>query len=225
MTEILIPVAIILIVLIIIIISFIPIKDWFTAQACGLNINLIRLIAMKIRKVDPRKIVEAAAILKKAGIDNINIDDLEAHYLSGGNLLNIARALTYAKIGNLNVSFSYITAIDLSGNDPVEVVFEYTKPKEFEESNLTYLNKNSEKYKVGYKVTAIRDKDNPRSISLFPVISKYIKKQIEDEIYNTDPGENIDINPLIDKIKTNSSKEIAVIINDLKIYIQKTGLY
>ena len=133
--------------------------------------------------------------------------------------MNCAKALVMAKKADLNLGFKYITALDLSGNNPTEAVAEYEQPKELEENNLTFLNKKGESYNVGFKTTVRRSRENPHSLSILVVVD-YIKRQIEEEIYNTD-SEPINIDSLINKIKNNSVKATSIDILDLKIYIKE----
>lgn len=198
--------------------SFVPVGVWFQARSCGFPIKLIDLIGMKIRKINPKPIVEAAIKLKLAGI-TINLMDLEAHVLAGGDIGKVANGMIAAQRSGMKPDFKYITALDLSGNDPYEVIMEYTKPKELEENNLTFLNKKGESYNVGFKTTVRRSRENPHSLSILVVVD-YIKRQIEEEIYNTD-SKSIDIESLINKIKNDSVNATAIDILDLKIYIKE----
>ncbi len=198
--------------------SFVPVGVWFQAHSCGFPIKLIDLIGMKFRKINPKPIVEAAIKLKLAGI-TINLMDLEAHVLAGGDIGKVANGMIAAQRSGMKPDFKYITALDLSGNDPYEVIMEYTKPKELEENNLSFLNKNAERYEVSFKTTVRRAIENPHSYGLSAVV-KYIKKQIEEEIYNTD-SKSIDIESLINKIKNDSVNATAIDILDLKIYIKE----
>lgn len=209
-----------LFLIIIAIIAFILLNPWFMAYSNGIKISPLRILSMIIRKVDSKAIIESAIMLKENSIF-INLDDLEMHYLGGGNLNKITKALISAKRSDLNVSFKYVSALDLSGNDPEEAILEYIQPKELEINNLTYLNKNNAKFEVGFKTIVRRSPERPVSLSLNTVID-YIKNQIEEEIYNTDSN-SIDIDSLIDKIKKNSINKTAISIIDLKIYIKALG--
>lgn len=70
---------------------FVPVNLWITAQFSGVKVGLLQLVFMRIRKVPPRAIVEALITSTKAGL-NITMNDLETHYLAGGNVPKIGRA-------------------------------------------------------------------------------------------------------------------------------------
>ena len=219
MEVMLVVITIIGIVLLVSFLTFFPVNLWISAQSQGLKIQLLQLIGMKIRNVDPKPIIESAIFLRMGGIEDVSIDSIEAHYLAGGNVMNIARAMVLAKKSGMTPDFKYITALELSGNNPEEAILEYQQPKELEENNLTFLNKKGESYNVGFKTTVRRSMENPHSLSILVVVD-YIKRQIEEEIYNTD-SEPINIDSLINKIKNNSVKATSIDILDLKIYIKE----
>lgn len=106
----------------------IPIGLWFQAQITGVNISLLQLIFMRWRKVPPSVIVNAMITSKKAGLQ-INRDELEAHYLAGGHVPAVVRALISAEKANLGLSFNVATAIDLAGRDILEAVHMSVNPK------------------------------------------------------------------------------------------------
>ena len=106
--------AIIALVLSGIIISFI--KVWIRALTSQAHISFTMLIAMTLRGVTPKLIVDARIRAVKAGLE-ITTEPLEAHYLAGGNVLNVVQALIAADKANLNLSFQNAAAIDLAGRD------------------------------------------------------------------------------------------------------------
>ena len=77
---------------------------------------------MRIRRVPPRLIVRSLILATKAGIENINSQMLETHYLAHGNLTNVIKALIVADKANLQMTFPQATAIDLAGRDVLEAV-------------------------------------------------------------------------------------------------------
>lgn len=100
----------------------IPINLWITAVFSGVKVNLIELVFMRFRKVPPPLIVNSLILATKAGIQNINSQLLETHYLAGGNLTNVIKALIVADKANLKMTFKQATAIDLAGRDVLEAV-------------------------------------------------------------------------------------------------------
>jgi uncharacterized protein YqfA (UPF0365 family) len=101
---------------------FIPVSLWITAIFSGVKVNLFDLFFMRLRKVPPKLIVNSMILATKAGIEGINSQLLETHYLASGNLLNVIKAMIVADKANLSLSFKQATAIDLAGRDVLEAV-------------------------------------------------------------------------------------------------------
>lgn len=99
-----------------------PISLWITAVFSGVKIGLMELFFMRFRKVPPSLIVKSLILSIKAGLKGINTRVLETHYLAGGNLTNVIKALIAADKANLSISFQQATAIDLAGRNVLEAV-------------------------------------------------------------------------------------------------------
>ncbi|MEM8894228.1 MAG: flotillin-like protein FloA [Bacteroidota bacterium] len=100
----------------------IPINLWITAIFSGVQVSLVDLTFMRFRKVPPKLIVRSLILAVKAGLQDINSQKLETHFLAGGNLTNVIKALIAADKANLNISFQQATAIDLAGRNVLEAV-------------------------------------------------------------------------------------------------------
>ena len=100
---------------------FIPVGLWFSALVSGVRISLLQLILMRWRKVPPSTIVSSMIESTKAGLE-LNPNELEAHYLAGGNVTNVVHALVSAQKANIMLDFKMATAIDLAGRDVFEAV-------------------------------------------------------------------------------------------------------
>ncbi len=100
---------------------FIPVGLWFKALVSGVRISLLQLIFMRWRKIPPSVIVNNLISSTKAGL-KLNRDDMEAHYLAGGNLTKVVNALISADKANMGLDFQTSTAIDLAGRDVLEAV-------------------------------------------------------------------------------------------------------
>ncbi len=98
-----------------------PVNLWFTAQLSGVKVNLLNLVLMRLRKVSPSLVVNAMITSTKAGL-NITSNDIETHYLAGGNVNNVIKALISADKANIPLSFKLATAIDLAGRDVFDAV-------------------------------------------------------------------------------------------------------
>jgi len=107
---------------------FFPVGLWISAIASGVVINPIQLIAMRLRKVPPGVIVKNLITGKKAGIE-LNRDDLEAHYLAGGDVTSVVNALVSADKANIDLDFGIAAAIDLAGRDVFQAVQISVNPK------------------------------------------------------------------------------------------------
>ena len=107
---------------------FIPVGLWFSALVSGVKINLLQLFLMRWRRVPPSVIVSSMIEGTKAGL-KLDANELEAHYLAGGNVTNVVHALVSAQKANINLDFKMATAIDLAGRDVFEAVQMSVNPK------------------------------------------------------------------------------------------------
>jgi len=101
---------------------------WFRALLSGAHISIGRLVGMWIRRVKGRLIVDSMIMLTKAGI-GIDSDQLETHYLAGGDVKLIGKALIAASKANIPLTFQRATAIDLAGRDVLDAVKTSVNPK------------------------------------------------------------------------------------------------
>ncbi len=100
---------------------FVPIRLWFTAVVSGVRVSILQLILMRFRKVPPALVINAMITATKAGIV-VTINDIETHYLAGGNVNNVIKALISADKANIPLNFKMATAIDLAGRDVFDAV-------------------------------------------------------------------------------------------------------
>lgn len=107
---------------------FIPLGLWFSAVFARVNISIGQLIGMRIRKVPPGIIVNAQINATKAGLQ-LSTNELEAHYLAGGNVRTVVNALISADKANIDLNFKAATAIDLAGRNVFEAVQMSVNPK------------------------------------------------------------------------------------------------
>ena len=98
-----------------------PINLWFTAQLSGVRVSLLNLFLMRLRKVSPSLVVNAMITSTKAGL-NLTSNDIETHYLAGGNVNSVIKALISADKANIPLDFKLATAIDLAGRDVFDAV-------------------------------------------------------------------------------------------------------
>ncbi|TRZ37539.1 UPF0365 family protein [Niallia circulans] len=114
-----------------ILLTFVPVMLWISALAAGVKISIFTLVGMRLRRVIPSRVVNPLIKAHKAGI-NATINQLESHYLAGGNVDRVVNALIAAHRANIELSFERCAAIDLAGRDVLEAVQMSVNPKVIE---------------------------------------------------------------------------------------------
>jgi uncharacterized protein YqfA (UPF0365 family) len=113
---------------IIVFLQFIPLGLWIQSVSSGVYVGLTRLFAMKLRRVNPARIVHPLITAHKADLP-LNVTQLEAHYLAGGNVERVVQALIAAQKAGITLNFQQATAIDLAGRNVLEAVQTSVNPK------------------------------------------------------------------------------------------------
>ena len=144
--------AILIIILLILFFTFVPVGLWITAFFSGVRVKISTLIGMRLRRVVPSRIVNPMIKATKAGLD-LNIDELEAHYLAGGNVNTLVDALIAAQRANIPLVFERAAAIDLAGRNVLEAVQVSVNPKVIETPNISAVAKNGIEVIVKARVT------------------------------------------------------------------------
>lgn len=145
-------IAILVLALISIILRFIPIGLWITAYFSGVRVGLFTLVGMRLRRVSPHEIIRPQIKATKAGL-NLSIDELEAHYLAGGNINDVIDALIASERANIDLSFEKAAAIDLAGRSVFEAVQVSVNPKVIETPKIAAVAKNGIEIIAKAKVT------------------------------------------------------------------------
>lgn len=145
-------VVLILFVLIVLFLHFVPLGLWVSALAAGVNVGIFTLVGMRLRRVVPSKIVLPLVKANKAGLD-VNVDQLEAHYLAGGDVDRVVDALIAAERAAIPLTFERAAAIDLAGRDVLEAVQMSVNPKVIETPLISAVAKNGIELKVRARVT------------------------------------------------------------------------
>jgi uncharacterized protein YqfA (UPF0365 family) len=133
-------IVLLVIVAIVLLLYLVPIPLWIAAWASGAYVGLFTLIGMRFRRVPPGTVVNARISAVKAGLD-ISVNDLEAHYLAGGNVVRVVNALISADKANINMPFKRAAAIDLAGRDVLEAVKMSVIPKVIETPKIAAVAK------------------------------------------------------------------------------------
>lgn len=109
---------------------------WFQAKLSNAPVGILEMIAMKFRKVDPRIIVLSRIRAVKAGLQ-ASTNQLETHYLAGGNVPRVVNALIAADRAKIELPWDTSCAIDLAGRDILEAVQTSVNPKVIDVPNAT----------------------------------------------------------------------------------------
>ncbi|MFT4412682.1 flotillin-like protein FloA [Fredinandcohnia humi] len=119
------------IILLAILFTFVPVALWISALAAGVRVSIFTLIGMRLRRVIPNRVIIPLIKAQKAGL-NLNTNQLESHYLAGGNVDRVVNSLIAAQRANIELTFERAAAIDLAGRDVLEAVQMSVNPKVIE---------------------------------------------------------------------------------------------
>lgn len=131
---------------------FVPVNLWITAVFSNVRIGILDLVTMRLRKVPPSIIVNALITSSKAGLD-ITCNELETHFLAGGNVNNVIKAMISADKANIPMSFKMATAIDLAGRDVADAVQLSVNPRVIDTPPVSAVAKNGIQLIVKARVT------------------------------------------------------------------------
>ncbi len=149
-------------------IIFIPIyfKLWFQAFMSDADVGFLNLVFMGFRQVNPRVMVTAKIMAVQAGLDinrktGISTGRLEAHFLAGGNVMNVIHAIIAAHRANIDLDFDRAAAIDLAGRDVMDAVRTSVHPKVIDcpdprrsgKTTLSAIAKNGVELRIRARVT------------------------------------------------------------------------
>lgn len=132
--------------------TFVPIGLWISSLAANVQVSIFNLIGMRLRRVVPSKIVIPLIKSAKAGM-GLTVNQLEAHYLAGGNVDNVVNALIAAHRADIDLHFEKAAAIDLAGRDVLEAVKMSVNPKVIETPNVSAVAKDGIELLVKARVT------------------------------------------------------------------------
>ena len=143
---------VIILIILLIFLRFFPIGLWVTALFSGVRISIITLLTMRLRRVNPSLIVLNQIKLWKAGL-KIGSNELEAHYLAGGNPTAVSDALIAADKASLNLSFERACAIDLAGRELVDAIRTSVSPRVIATPLIAAVAKDGIQVKATARVT------------------------------------------------------------------------
>ncbi len=143
---------VILVLAIVLFFVMVPISTWFRALVSGAPISMGKLVGMRLRKIKIGMIVEAYITGKKAGLD-ININELETHYMAKGDVLKVVNALISAHSANIDLTTKTAMAIDLAGRDVLNAVKVSVNPKVIETPVIAAIAKDGIELRCKARVT------------------------------------------------------------------------
>jgi len=137
---------------IVIFFSFVPVGLWISSLAANVKVSIFNLVGMRLRRVIPSRIVLPLIKATKAGLA-INVNQLEAHYLAGGNVDSVVNALIASERAGIELHFEKAAAIDLAGRDVFDAVKMSVNPKVIETPMVSSVAKNGIELLVKARVT------------------------------------------------------------------------
>ena len=133
--------------------SFVPVGLWISSLAANVRVSILNLVGMRLRRVLPSRIVLPLIKATKAGL-NLNVNQLEAHYLAGGNVDGVVNALIAAERADIiELPFEKAAAIDLAGRDVFDAVKMSVNPKVIETPMVSAVAKDGIELLVKARVT------------------------------------------------------------------------
>ncbi len=139
-------------ILVSIFLRYFPIGLFITAFFAGVHVGIFNLFGMRMRKVPPSIIVNSKITAQKAGIA-VEINQLESHFLAGGNVQKVVAALISAEKAQIHLGWERATAIDLAGRDVLEAVKLSVNPKVIVTPPVAAMARNGIQVRAIAKVT------------------------------------------------------------------------
>ncbi|WP_338451571.1 flotillin-like protein FloA [Niallia oryzisoli] len=140
------------VILLAVLFTFVPVMLWISALAAGVRVSIFTLIGMRLRRVIPSRVINPLIKAHKAGI-NVTTNQLESHYLAGGNVDRVVNALIAAHRANIELMFERCAAIDLAGRDVLEAVQMSVNPKVIETPFIAGMAMNGIEVKAKARIT------------------------------------------------------------------------
>lgn len=145
-------IAVVVVIILVVFFALVPLGLWVSSLAANVKVSIFNLIGMRLRRVVPSKIVIPLIKSTKAGM-GLTVNQLEAHYLAGGNVDNVVNALIAAHRADIDLQFEKAAAIDLAGRDVLEAVKMSVNPKVIETPNVSAVAKDGIELLVKARVT------------------------------------------------------------------------
>ena len=140
------------VILVLVFLRYVPLGLWVRALSSGVKLKVSTLIGMRLRRISPHRLVDTYIMVRKAGLD-MTIDQLEKHFLAGGNIERVAKAMISAQQASIGLSFSQACAIDLAGRDVLQAVQMSVIPKVIETPPIAAVAKDGIELRAKARVT------------------------------------------------------------------------
>ena len=140
------------VILVLVFLRYVPLGLWVRALSSGVKLKVSTLIGMRLRRISPHRLVDTFIMVRKAGLD-LTIDQLEKHFLAGGNIERVAKAMISAQQASIGLTFSQACAIDLAGRDVLQAVQMSVIPKVIETPPIAAVAKDGIELRAKARVT------------------------------------------------------------------------
>ena len=153
MPEILLGIVVVAVVLLFLVFfRYVPIGLWIRVRASGVPLTIFTLIGMRLRRISPQRLVDTLIMSSKAGL-NLTVNQLEKHFLAGGNIERVVKSLVSAQQAGIKLTFEQACAIDLAGRDVLQAVQMSVIPKVIESPPVAAIAKDGIELRAKAKVT------------------------------------------------------------------------
>jgi len=142
----------VVIILFSIFLYYVPVGLWFTSVASGVPVSIGSLIGMRFRRVPPALIVNNLITARKAGL-SLTADQLQSHFMAGGNVENVVRAMIAAQRAQIPLDWQRAAAIDLAGRNVLEALQTSVNPKVIETPIFQGVAQNGIQLNVKARIT------------------------------------------------------------------------
>ncbi|MBQ8954436.1 MAG: flotillin-like protein FloA [Clostridia bacterium] len=143
---------VLVVIFLIIFLNLVPLSLWISATASGVHVSIATLVGMRFRRINPARIVLPLIKATKAGL-KVNMNEMEAHLLAGGNVDRVINALIAAESAQIPLDFESCRAIDLAGRDVLQAVQMSVNPRVIETPVVAAIAKDGIEMRAKARVT------------------------------------------------------------------------
>ncbi len=141
-----------IVIFLIVFFNLVPLSLWISAVASGVHVSIGTLVGMRFRRINPSRIVLPLIKATKAGL-KVDMNEMEAHLLAGGNVDRVINALIAAESAQIPLEFESCRAIDLAGRDVLQAVQMSVNPRVIETPVVAAIAKDGIELRAKARVT------------------------------------------------------------------------